>query len=124
MSSLGVSATFSRQSEPGPQRRAQAVGASLRSRGAGSGEGYRPPHGARGPSAERNRRDAIDNGPAAAFTAFLIAADTSTVLETFEELLSATGVPANSGRQMLEKLRAIRGSGFCVKTMMLTWKSW
>ena len=52
-----------------------------------------------------NRRDAIDNGPAAAFTAFLIAADTSTVLETFEDLLGATGVPANSGRQMLEKLR-------------------
>ena len=40
-----------------------------------------------------------------AFAAFLIAADTTSVLESFRTLLGATGIPANAGRGMLEALR-------------------
>jgi hypothetical protein len=51
------------------------------------------------------RRDAINSGPGDAFTAFLIAADTPSVLQSFKELLATTRTPANAGRMMLEKLR-------------------
>ena len=40
-----------------------------------------------------------------AVAAFLIAADTTSVLESFRTLLGATGIPANAGRGMLEALR-------------------
>ena len=44
-------------------------------------------------------------GPAAIFAAFLVAADASTILESFKQLLEATRTPPNSGCQMLSRLR-------------------
>ena len=51
------------------------------------------------------RRAAIKHGPGEAFTAFLIASDTSSTLQAFKDLLATTDTPPNAGRCMLETLR-------------------
>ena len=51
------------------------------------------------------RRGAVDNGPGAAFAAFLIAADTPSTIQCFTDLLASTNTPPNAGRAMLETLR-------------------
>ena len=47
----------------------------------------------------------MDNGPGAAFAAFLIAADTPSTIQCFTDLLASTNTPPNAGRAMLETLR-------------------